>query len=139
MTYEIDQEKILLVGKDTIEKVANKSGSIYYEQLNRYRNVSRPITVYFSPFRSASTGKVRSKHILVIDADGKVAEDWTDPSGWVVGYTDKPLTNPNALRLVKEFVTENGIPMSRKDRAYLLNPQAMKNKLAQFQVPEDPS
>jgi hypothetical protein len=135
--YEIDREKIFLVGKDTLQKVGLRSGSIYYEQVRRYLGARKPLAVYFSPFRSGSTGKVRSKHILVIDADAKVVEDWSDPSGWVVGWTEKPLSNTNALRMVKEFLAENGIPMSKRDRAYRLNPQGMKNKLVQFQVSED--
>jgi len=138
LRYDIPPERILLVDQVTYEKVARKSGSLYYREEDRFKNLRRPLTIYFSPFRSASTGKVKSKHILVIDADGKVAEDWSAPSGWVVGYTAKPLTNPNSLRLVKQFLSEHGIPVTKKDRAHRLKPQAMKTKLAQFQVQDIP-
>ena len=137
LKLEADYGKIVLMRKSEFEKVARKGGSMYYQDVDRHKYIKRPITIYFSPFRSASTGKVRSKHILVIDADGKVARDWSDPSGWIVGWTERPLTNPSADRMIKEFLAENGIPMSKRDRAYRLNPQGMKNKLVQFQVSED--
>ncbi len=139
LKLEPDYTKFVIMGRQEFEKVARKAGSMYYQDVDRHKDIKRPITVYFSPFRSASTGKVRSKHILVIDADGKVADDWSDPSGWIVGWTDKPLTNLNALSMVREFLAENGISMSKRDRAYRLNPQAMRNKLVQFQIPEEPS
>lgn len=134
--YEIDFDKIFLLDKKTFEKMAMKSDRLYAADAEHWRNVRRPLTVYFSPYRSASTGKVRSKHFLVVDIDGKVVDDWTDPRGWVIGFVDKPLTNPRALKLAREFLASNGLSLEKKDRIYRLNPQSMRNKLNQLAVNE---
>ncbi len=136
LKYEIGYDHILLLDKEEFEKIARKSGSMYYQGVDRYKDVRRPLTAYFSPFMSASTGKVRSKRVLVVDIDGKVVYDDEDRRGVVVGYIDEPLTNPRALKLLKEYLASNGLSLSGKDRAYRLNPQSMKNKLRQFGVKE---
>ena len=59
-----------------------------------------------------------------------------DPRGWVIGFVDKPLTNPRALKLAREFLASNGLSLEKKDRIYRLNPQSMRNKLNQLAVNE---
>jgi hypothetical protein len=135
--YEIDPNRIILVGKKTFEKIAKKAGSLYYEDVERYRNVKRPLTVFFSPFRSYRSPAVKSKHVLVVDVEGRVVEHWEDPGGWTIGYLEdreKRLTTREAKKILREFLYGHGLELKRGDRIYRLPPRAMKNKLRQFGI-----
>jgi hypothetical protein len=135
--YEIDPNRIILVGKKTFEKIAKKAGSLYYEDVERYRNVKRPLTVFFSPFRSYRSPAVKSKHVLVVDVEGRVVEHWEDPGGWTIGYLEdreKRLTTREAKKILKEFLYGHGLELKKGDRIYRLPPRAMENKLRQFGI-----
>jgi hypothetical protein len=135
--YEIDPNRIILVGKKTFEKIAKKAGSLYYEDVERYRNVKRPLTVFFSPFRSYRSPAVKSKHVLVVDVEGRVVEHWEDPGGWTIGYLEdreKRLTTREAKKILKEFLYGHGLELKSGDRIYRLPPRAMENKLRQFGI-----
>lgn len=138
LKYEVDYDKIFLLDKKTFESFAMKHDQLHADDVQRNRQARHPLTIYFSPFRSASTGKVRSKHFLVIDVDGKVVEDWADPRGWTIGFTDKRLTNPRSLKMAREFIASHGLRLEKGDRVIRLNPQGMRNKLNQFAV-KDPA
>jgi len=135
--YEIDPNRIILVGKKTFEKIAKKAGSLYYEDVERYRNVKRPLTVFFSPFRSYRSPAVKSKHVLVVDVEGRVVEHWEDPGGWTIGYLEdreKRLTTREAKKILREFLYGHGLELKKGDRIYRLSPRAMENKLRQFGI-----
>ena len=135
--YEIDPNRIILVGKKTFEKIAKKAGSLYYEDVERYRNVKRPLTVFFSPFRSYRSPAVKSKHVLVVDVEGRVVEHWEDPGGWTIGYLEdreKKLTTREAKKILREFLYGHGLELKKGDRIYRLPPRAMENKLRQFGI-----
>jgi hypothetical protein len=140
--YEIDPNRIILVGKKRFEKIAKKAGSLYYEDVERYRNVKRPLTVFFSPFRSYRSPAVKSKHILVVDVEGRVVEHWEDPGGWTIGYLEdreKRLTTREAKKILKEFLYGHGLELKKGDRIYRLPPRAMENKLRQFGIESEDS
>ena len=135
--YEIEPSKILLVSKNTFEKVARKAGSLYYEEVNRHKDIKRPLTVFFSPFRSYRSPAVKSKHVLVVDVEGRVVEHWEDPGGWTIGYLEdreKKLTTRETKKILREFLYGHGLELKKGDRIYRLPARAMENKLRQFGI-----
>ena|GEM_PF-3374460 len=135
----VDYSKIALMDKGTYEEAAMKASSLSYEELTRYDGIKRPITVYFLPLSGDIDHKVRTDRILVVDANGEVVVNWSQAYGWIFGWTRRFQKNRNEAKMMKDYLAECGIRLSSKDRVYRLDPKAMRDKLVQFQVTEEPN
>jgi len=134
---DVDYSKIVLMDKDSYEEAAMKADSLHYEGVSRYIGTKRPITVYFLPLSWDIDHKVRTDRILVVDANGEVVVNWSQASGWIIDWRRRFPKNRNEVKMIKGYLASCGIRLSSKDRVYRLDSKAMKDKLVQFQVPED--
>jgi hypothetical protein len=73
----------------------------------------------------------------MIDANGKVYNDWSDPiGGRTLGWVQNGWGKSKAFKLMREFLGADGIELTTVDRIYWLNQRGMRNKLSQLGINE---